>query len=100
MGWGMPNANEFGERVGAKLNGFLWSQWCDCMCQPCLVLVEVVEALVEPMFWSPHAFPVHCVFFVRVHLHVESLERYMYDLYIVDIGAHTRIHKYFWCFYG
>ena len=55
------------------------------VCQPCLVLVEVVEALVEPMLWSPHACPVHCVFlfFFRVHLHVESLELYMYDLYII-----------------
>ena len=72
------------------------------VCQPCLVLVEVVEALVEPMLWSPHACPVHCVFlfFFCVHLHVESLELYMYDFHIVDIGAHTRIHKYFWCFYG
>ena len=51
------------------------------VCQPCLVLVEVVEALVEPMFGSPHAFPGPlCVFFFRVHLHVESLELYMYDL--------------------
>ena len=48
------------------------------VCQPCLVLVEVVEALVEPMFWRPHAFPVFINTFGASM--VDELDRKLYIL--------------------